>query len=48
MKILDEKNRMPWPAYWVEKLKKVAWEIKNSYVNENILENAALKKRGGR
>ena len=48
MKVLDEKNRMPWPAFWVDKLRKVAWEIKTNYINENLLDNAALKKRGGR
>lgn len=48
MKVLDEKNKMPWPAFWVEKLRRVAWEIKTNYINDSILDNTAAKKRGAR
>ena len=48
MKVLDEKNKMPWPAFWIEKLRRVAWEIKTNYINENILDEPALKKRAAR
>jgi hypothetical protein len=47
IKLLDEKNRMPWPAFWVDKLRRVACEIKTNYVNENVINNAYVKKKGG-
>jgi len=35
MKSLDEKNKMPWPAHWVAKLRKVIEELQLTYIEHS-------------
>lgn len=45
MQTLDEKNKMPWPAVWILKLKKVILELKINYINDSLIEEHKTKKK---
>lgn len=45
MQTLDEKNKMPWPAVWIQKLKKVILELKINYINDSLIEEHKTKKK---
>lgn len=34
MKSLDEKNKMPWPTFWIQKLRKVSVELMANFVKD--------------
>lgn len=45
MQTLDEKNKMPWPTIWIQKLKKVILELKINYINDSQIEEPKTKKK---